>query len=470
MRVQQLIRNHCKKMKNNHRIISLLLLVCLLLGCVSGCGSDNAVGNENAGGEQTGDGEQTPVAEHKDYVETLTLNTSTQTAKQEVTVKSYIDGDTVHFHVPTSVNSTGVLKARFLAVNTPESTGKIEEYGKKASQFTREKLSQAVSIIVESESEGWDPDSTGDRYLVWVWYKTSENGEYRNLNLEILQNGLAIANSTANNRYGDICMAALTQAKAEKLNVYSGEKDPDFYYGDAVELTLMELRTNIADYNGMKVAFNGVVTMNSSNTVYVEAYDAELDMYCGISVYYGYGLSGDGLEILSVGNEVRIVGTVQYYEMGGTYQISDVSYRAMKPDDPSNLQKISEGNEPGYRLTGAEQFVSSSVAIENESGEELTLPYAQLAMNSSLEMRDLVVKSIYTTNNEGNSDGAMTLTCEVDGHEISVRTTVLRNESGEIITEDVYMGKTIDVKGVVDYYNGSYQIKVLSADKITIHE
>ena len=454
-------------MKNFKRIISLLILACLVLGCVSGCGG-NTTGN-NAGGEQT-DAADTPAVEHKDYVMDLKLNTSTQTAKQEVTVKSYIDGDTVHFHVPTSVNSTGVLKARFLAVNTPESTGKIEEYGKKASQFTRDQLSKAVSIIVESESEGWDPDSTGDRYLVWVWYKTSENEEYRNLNLEILQNGLAIANSTANNRYGDICMAALTQAKTEKLNVYSGEKDPDFYYGDAVELTLMELRSNIADYNGIKVAFNGVVTMNASNTVYVETYDAERDMYCGISVYYGYGLSGDGLEILSVGNEVRIVGTVQYYEAGGTYQISDVSYRAMKPDDPSNLQKISEGNEPGYRLTDAEQFLNGMVTIESEEGEDQVLPYAQLAMNSSLEMRNLVVKSIYTTNNEGSSDGAMTLTCDVDGHTITVRTVVLRNEKGEIITEDAYMGKTIDVKGVVDYFGGSYQIKVLSADKITIHE
>ena len=42
----------------------------------------------------------------------------------------------------------------------------------------------------------WDPDSTGDRYLCWVWYRTSEDAEYRNLNIEILQNGLAIALGT----------------------------------------------------------------------------------------------------------------------------------------------------------------------------------------------------------------------------------------------------------------------------------
>ena len=56
------------------------------------------------------------------------------TAKQEVTVKSFVDGDTVHFLVPESIMPSGVLKARFIGIDTPESTGKIEEYGKAASK------------------------------------------------------------------------------------------------------------------------------------------------------------------------------------------------------------------------------------------------------------------------------------------------------------------------------------------------
>ena len=74
-------------------------------------------------------------------------------------------------------------------------------------------------------------------------------------------------------------------------------------------------------------------------------------MYYGMAVYYGYNLNGAGLEIISVGNEARIVGTVQYYEAGGTYQVSDLNYRMMKPDDPNNIQLLSEGNEPAYVLT-----------------------------------------------------------------------------------------------------------------------
>ena len=32
------------------------------------------------------------------------------------------------------------------------------------------------------------------------------------------------------------------------------------------------------------------------------------------------------------------------------------------------------------------------------------------------------------------------------------------------------MNKTIDVQGIVDYFSGSYQIKVFSQNDISIHE
>ena len=170
-----------------------------------------------------------------------------------------------------------------------------------------------------------------------------------------------------------------------------------------------------------------------------------------------------------MGNEVRIVGTVQYYELGGTYQISDVSYRAMKPDDPSNLQKISEGHSAAYRLTDAATF-AGDVTFSTEEGD-MTLPYAQLALGSTLAMQGLTVMDAYTTDNEDSSSkGAMTLTCEADGVQVSVRTVVLRDGEGNVITADAYLGKTIDVMGVVDFYGGAYQIKVFSADKIIVHE
>ena len=80
------------------------------------------------------------------------------------------------------------------------------------------------------------------------------------------------------------------------------------------------------------------------------------------------------------------------------------------------------------------------------------------------------MKSVYTTNNGGDSDGAMTLTCDADGTMVDVRTIVLYGGDGQMLTEDDFMGKTIDVIGIVDYFSGEYQIKVFSAADITVHE
>lgn len=441
------------------KILALSLALCLVLGVLAGCDKQP---------DSTASTVDNQIKE-VDYVSQLKLDMNSSTAKLEATVKSFVDGDTVHFNVDSSVIPNGVLKARFLAIDTPESTGKMEPYGKAASNFTKEKLKNAVSIIIESDSDTWSADSTGSRYLAWVWYKTSEENDYRNLNVEILQNGLAIASNTGGNIYGDIALKALAQAKTLKLNVHSGKQDPDFYYGDAAELDLKELRQNAEAYNGMKVAFNGIVTVNNNNGVYVESYDSETGMYYGIYVYYGFALNGDGLKILDVGNEVRIVGTVSYYENGGTWQVSGLTYRAMKPNDPGNIQKLSEGNKASYRLTDADRFANGmvDVVIDEQSN---SVRYAALAMNTTVEMKDLVVKSIYTTNNEeSSSNGAMTLTCEVNGVTVSVRTIVLYDANGKLVTAEAFEGKTIDVKGVVDYFDGSYQIKVFAVSDITIH-
>ena len=417
-----------------------------------------------------------------DYASAVKLDLqSTDTIKYEVTVKSYIDGDTTHFFLPAnnSLNQEFV-KARYLAINTPESTGKIEPYGKKASKFTKEKLMSATSIYIECDSNEWEADSTGSRYLLWIWYKTENDKDYRNLNIEILQEGLAIASNSAQNRYGSIAVKAIDQAKELKLNVYSGQDDPDMYYGSAVEATLKEIRLNIQDYNGVKVAFEGVVTKDYNQTVYVEDYDSELDMYFGMQVYYGFGANGEILSALGVGNLVRVVGTVQYYENGGTYQVAGLQYDMMDPTSPENTQLIEEGHKAAYTPTTAEKFqskVNVELIEEDDNGNEQLVKkeykYAELAMSSSIQMENLYVESVYTTTDEESSSyGAMTLTCKVDGKTITVRTVVLYADSAktQLVTEDAYLNKTITVKGIVDYFNGGYQIKVYSAKQIIVNE
>ena len=463
------------------RLPALLAALCLLAGCAQGPAATTAPGpsaeTTSASAESLPESTKDtvpetsePAIEVHDYAGEIELNMHSDSAKQEVTVRNFVDGDTVHFNAPEHLTGDGELKARFLALNTPESTGKIEEYGKAASRFTHEKLEHAAAILVESDDDHWNVDSTGGRYLVWVWYKETESSSWRNLNIELLQNGLAISNSTAQNRYGSTAMAALNQARALKLNLYSGQPDPDFFYGDAIPLTLKELSLHAEDYSGMKVAFEGNVTQVSGSSAYVEEFDPDTELYQGFPIFFGYNLSGGGLSILSAGNRVRVVGSVQYYESGGIWQIADVKYREMRPDDPGNLQKLGDGVEPAYLLTDAETFAEGTVTVTSDGGSE-TLPYAQYALFSSLEMKGLRVESIYTTTDpESSQEGAMTLSCDCGGTKITVRTKVLHDENNELVTAEAYEGKTIDVKGLVGIYDGQYQIMVFSADHITISD
>ena len=452
-------------MKKHLKLLSLLLALCLTVCCFAGCQ-----------GGKTPEVTEPPALEVVDYVAQTKLDRNSGTLQEEVTVRSYIDGDTTHFNVPASVSDNGVLKARYLCVNTPESTGKIEPWGKKASNFTKETLKNATSIIIESNDSKWNMDSTGGRHLVWIWYKTADNDDYRCLNLELIQNGLSISCGNVGERYGDVASKAFQQAKAQKLHVFSTEDDPDFFYGDAYEVDLKGLRSNIALYDNCKVAFEGVVTRNNNNSVYVESYDEETQMYYGVSVYYGFE-TGELLNNLKVGNLARIVGTVTYYETGGTWQISGLQYREFKPQDPSNTIKISEGHAAANKLTDAATFTSGQVELEvmtelgSEETELKTFSYADMAMSTSIRMENLTVNRIYTTNNGGDSDGAMTLTCtSPEGITVDVRTIVLYKENGEMLSESDLLYKTIDVNGIVDYFSGDYQIKVFTTADITVHE
>ncbi len=472
-------------MKNLSKLLVLLLALAMLAGCLAACDGgktpedttvDETAEDTTAEGTQSGENK-----EFVDYASTVKFDPNSGRASATVTVRTFVDGDTTHFNIDHPAFDGGILKARYLGINTPESTGQIEPWGKKASTYTKEALSKATSIIVESDSAQWNPDSTGDRYLVWVWYKTAEDTDYRCLNLEILQEGLAVSSKSSDTVYADICVTILNQAVNHKLHVHSKEKDPDFYYGAALPMTLKELKTNIESYKGKDVSFEGVVVRNSNQTAYVEEYDEETGLYFGIQIYYGFNLGFFGEEILSVGNRVLVVGSVQYYETGGTYQIADIKYHAMRPDDPENIQKISDGHEGAYAEVSAKDLISGKVEISvttvdeegNETDTVKTFDRGFITMHGSASLKDLVITKIYTTQNEDSSNyGALSITCLAqDGTEVVLRTIVLKDADGKTITADKFpIGSVIDAKGVVDVYNGVYQLKVFSASDITFRQ
>ena len=446
-------------MKRIFRLTSLILLVCILTSVLASC--DLLGGTKNP-----------EEAEHIDYAGTTELDMTTSSAKTEVIeVNMYIDGDTTHFKVEPGIvdNVDNVLKARYISINTPESTGKIEEWGNDAAAFTKAKLEGADSIILESDTDDglWNIDSTGERRVVWVWYRTAGTDTYRNLNIEILQNGLAFASNSANNRYGDICMKAISQARNEKLYIYSDELDPDFPYGDPQPMLLRDIRLNIEDHYYMNVYFEGNVIWDDGGTLYIEEYDEQTGMYHGITAYYGYSLQGDGLVAVRVGNRVRIVGVITYFEGGDIWQVSDLYYNPYNPDDIRCLEVVEEGGHyASYTLTDINTFLGDKTITVD--GSTKTYKYAELALNSSIRMEGLTVTKVYTTSNGGDNDGAMTLTCKSGDKTITVRTNRLFDENGKLVTADYFRDQTINVNGVVEEYNGSYQIKLFSLENVEI--
>lgn len=392
------------------------------------------------------------LADETDYAVRHQPGEKTGTRLVEATVRTFVDGDTTHFSVPEDQFPGGVLKGRYLAVNTPECTGKVEPFGQAASDFTREKLLSAAKILLESDSADWELDSTGQRTLIWVWYKPAEGEQYRNLNIELLQNGLAVGSSVARNRYGQTCAKALEQAKEEKRNLYSGQPDPDFYYGDAIELTIRELREHPEEYAGKKVAFTGSLILNDGGSVYAEAFDPETGRYYGMPVYYGYNLSGGGLNALHVGNETRIVGTFQYYEAGGIWQVSDVKYRMMKPDDPDNLRKLGEGKKPAYqRLTAAEL---------KQEGPLLTA--------ASAALQGLTVESAETVTKE---DGkiSLRLECRQEEETVWIQTLPLMGSMEALLPAEQYLHHQVDVKGMIQCGEEGAYLLVFQPEGLMLH-
>lgn len=408
----------------------------------------------------------------------------------EVTVHSYIDGDTTHF-VPVGTpknwikDEDGVLKARYNCVDTPESTGKVEPWGVAAKKYTNSHLKEAKSIIVQSDTNTWNTDSTGVRYLVWVWYKAADASDYRLLNLELVQEGLAKLKSASNFSLADVFQKANLQSMQLGLKLYNTKlKDPDFYYGDALPISLKELRLHIDSYKDKKVSVEGLITYYDSDggsfyiTEYEGSYAYSIGVYLGFNTY----------DIIKAGNYLRVVGTVQYFdpsdEGNGTWQISGVTYRYMNPDHKDSMKVISEDNEvTPFPITYVDLSTQDKdkiifeETVVGDDGEEtintIEILPGNLYQGTYVKYSNLEVYRCYTTQTEGSKNkNAITMYCrDADGNEVVVRTSVMyrKDDKGnaELVTQDEFVNKTINVLGIVDHYNDSIQIHVFQVGDIT---
>lgn len=334
-------------MKYLNKFYKLLLILVLFLGLsfTIGCGEE-------------------PLEINTDLTDSFMLTSSYENKNflndgiGKVTLSLNVDGDTAHFR-----DSSGkYFSARFLMINTPESTGKVDPWGKKASEFTANVLSNAYEIVLESEEVGKPAvaDTTGDRYLSFVWYRPTEGAPLRLLNLEIVEECYSrFTGGDEPSKYDDIFKQAHEKSLKTSKKVY-GESDPDFDYSYKVnEITIAHLRSNISDYadNGKKLKMTVRIIRINGDNVYIEDVEKtdndETGTYdtAGIYLYAGYGTAFSSYAIGSVlslecqcvnnstyGFQLTNPMNVQLVTIGSN--IKDAEYRTYDGKSVVDLEKL----------------------------------------------------------------------------------------------------------------------------------
>lgn len=438
---------------NKFKLLALLLLVFSIL-FISSCNSNKE--------ETTSTTDY--VAETK--LEQSFTATSTFTGAdgiEEVTLYQAVDGDTIH----VTDKAGTILKLRFLGVDTPESTSKVEPWGMAASKFTKNIVKTCNSLVIQSEGGAATTDNYG-RYLTWVWYQANAGDDYKLLNLELVQNGYSFGKSEGLVRYKDVIIAAAAQARNAELKVF-GETDPDYCYNSAIEISLMELRTSLdangneSEYYNQKVIFEAtVVGLDGKGTYYFNDTDAESGVTYGIQAYSNQAGTTGYLD--TVGNRVKISGTVVYYETGGVYQLTSLIDKIISKNE-DNIKLISENYD--YELNDITPAELNDTTSEGHNNKLFTI----------VKLSNVVVTETYTTTTAGSSSiGAITITGTINGEEVTIRTIVLYDRTGTYevdsskrVLASNFDGKTIDVVGIVESFNGKYQVKLLTMDNVDFH-
>jgi hypothetical protein len=113
----------------------------------------------------------------------------------EVTLINCIDGDTAKFNYPQIIydaipnfsNNT-----RFLNMDTEETYGTPEEWGKPGSNYTCDLLTSAESIVLQTDpNDGLIDNEDYRRLLAWIWVQLPGEEEYYLLNYMVVVQGLA---------------------------------------------------------------------------------------------------------------------------------------------------------------------------------------------------------------------------------------------------------------------------------------
>ena len=446
-------------MKFRTKIVSLVLVV-LSLFCLTGCEYLYEGGTVGPGTNVDISGSRT---KYTDSLKLALLPSASSSFDVDgmcfATVDKYVDGDTTYFYANLSTGKDSI-SIRYMGLDTPESTYKVEPWGIAAAKFTKDKLSNAESIILQSDPTGL-LDSNG-RYLGYVWYRTNATDDYRCLNLELIEQGYSPAKGMSGALYMQDFYDAGTRAQAYKDRT-NGEEDPTYdYSANGQKYTIKQILETFGtpeaiaseEFKGTKVYIEGLVTRKLGiSSAYIEQVD---------NGYY---------TVDEDGNEKFVPGDGKVY---GIYVYGGFE---------ENL-KLQEGN---YIITnanisyhtGALQVVGvSNIRIEVESTGNPVTPQAITSsewknINDELKYRLVQFESLKVVGgkDDENTD-AYTIYAETpDGVRVNIRidsnvplkvTGIIKNKTWETFKDMTFT----NVIGVIQPYYEDYQLMVMSLDDL----
>ena len=399
------------KLKKNLKLIfSLILAVVLSLGLFA-CGEDNNGGNTSLAD---------PNVTHSSITESVKLQKkytddngkSKDFVKDGIglaTVSRFTDGDTANFTLKSEKGET--ITIRFYCVDTPESTGLMEKWGKPASNFTREKLTNAYEIVLESSTGGKaTTDSYGQRYLGYVWYRESENDTFKNLNLLLVENGYSPNNSGVSDAYYNDFVKAENFAKKNLLHTWGYQDDP-YYSADPIKTDLKDIIENQVQYWNYENETGAYVTIEATvkslfigdsgtyNFTVSQVIDGVEYTY---AVYTGY-VSAAVSTYLEVGSDYRMSGYINYYKEGNKFQIMGLKYIFMQ-SGPTLTALIKSGTYLTF---------DDSVKYSTSYGSNLKSSATVTAAELNGTTLTLTV-SAYDVSSKGLSETAKTYTINVE--------------------------------------------------------
>lgn len=139
-----------------------------------------------------------------------------------------VDGDTAVFALAGGREE----KVRFIGIDTPESTTKVEEYGKEAAAYTRRALPVGRSVKLEPDVE--ERDRYG-RMLAYVWLGTPKQASESEIRAKMLNAKLALDGYAQqmtiqpNSKYADYFTEFVREARQDDRGLWAGgsaEEEP----------------------------------------------------------------------------------------------------------------------------------------------------------------------------------------------------------------------------------------------------